>query len=171
MINSSWWPIGNLIISPFAGFLSAITIAVTVPLYVISKGAMVRWAALIGYLLMYATASIMIITTGHTESPFILLWMLLTIFAGLFGVLGFLFICVVDAAYVTYLYTDQPAGPVQLSMVIFTFMVPLIISLIVWRKQGFAETKSDNTAHQPSRTAHNGLGQTRRIRARLPFGV
>ena len=143
MINSSWWPIGNLIISPFAGFLSAITIAVTVPLYVISKGAMVRWAALIGYLLMYATASIMIITTGHTESPFILLWMLLTIFAGLFGVLGFLFICVVDAAYVTYLYTDQPAGPVQLSMVIFTFMVPLIISLIVWRKQGFAETKSD----------------------------
>lgn len=108
MINSSWWPIGNLIISPFAGFLSAITIAVTVPLYVISKGAMVRWAALIGYLLMYATASIMIITTGHTESPFILSDAHHTCFRAILDVLGFLFICVVDAAYVTYLYTDQP---------------------------------------------------------------
>jgi PAS domain S-box-containing protein len=143
MINPGWWPIGTLIISPLAGFLSAITIAVTVPLYVMSKGSMVRWAALVGYLMMYATASIMIITTGHTESPFLLLWMLLAIFAGLFGMLGFLFICVVDAVYVTYLYTEQPAGPVPLSIILFAFVVPLIISLLVWRKQGFAETKSD----------------------------
>jgi PAS domain S-box-containing protein len=143
LIQSGWWSVGNIIISPLAGMLATATVVLTIPLYIFSKGPVVRWTALISYLLMYATASVMIITTGHTDSPFILLWMLLTIFAGLFGILGFLFISVVDAAYVTYLYADQPAGPVSLSIVLFTFVVPLVLSLIVWRKQGFSETKSD----------------------------
>ena len=138
-----WWPMGNLIISPYAGAIAAITVVTTIPLYMISKGPMVRWMSIISYLMMYTTAGILIITTGHTESPFILLWMLLTIFAGLFGMLGFLFITLVDAVYVTYLVTEQPTGTIPISIIIFTFVVPLIISLLVWRKQGFNETKSD----------------------------
>ena len=137
------WAIGNLIISPYAGAIAALTVAVTVPLYIISKGVMIRWTGLISYLMMYATSAVLIITTGHTESPFILLVMLLTIFAGLFGMLGFLFITLVDTVYVTYLLTDQPSGSVPISIIIFTFVVPLVISLLVWRKQSLGEAKSD----------------------------
>lgn len=69
--------------------------------------------------------------------------MLLTVFAGLYGVPGVLFISVVNSTYVTYIVSTQPAGSMNLGAAVFTFLVPLIISVIIWRKQGVAELRSD----------------------------
>ncbi len=142
-IAPATWQLSVVILSPLAGALASATFIVSFVLYMMSKGPMLYWTGIISYFMMYAAVGVVIITTGHTESPFIMLWMLLTIFAGLFGSLGFMFICVVDAAYLTYILSEQPTGTVNLTSLLFIFVIPLIMSIIVWRRQGLTETKSD----------------------------
>ncbi len=137
------WQLSAVIISPLAGALASATFIVSLALYMMSKGPMLYWAGLISYFMMYAATGVVIITTGHTQSPFIMLWMLLTVFSGLFGSLGFMFICVVDAAYITYILSEQPSGAINFSSLLFIFVIPLVMSIIVWRRQGLTETKSD----------------------------
>ncbi len=142
-IAPTTWQLSVVILSPLAGALASATFIVSLVLYMMSKGPMLYWTGIISYFMMYAAVGVVIVTTGHTESPFIMLWMLLTIFAGLFGSLGFMFICVVDAAYLTYILSEQPTGTVNLTSLLFIFVIPLIMSIIVWRRQGLTETKSD----------------------------
>lgn len=134
---------GSVILSPITGGLAAATFVVSLPLYIWGSHKNAQWASLASYLLMCATVSALIITTGHHQSPFLLLWMLLTIFAGLYSASGFLFIAVVNAVYVTYLLSVKPSGSMAIGVALLTFVAPLVISLIIWRKQGVAELKSD----------------------------
>lgn len=141
-LNPSW-DVGEAILSSVTGGMAVATFLLCLPLYIFGKGTRAKWASLLSYLLMCATVSALIITTGHSQSPFLLLWMLLTIFAGLYGGLGLLFITVVNTVYVTYLVTGGPSSGMTFAVIVFTFVMPLLISLIIWRKQGVSDLKSD----------------------------
>ncbi len=129
--------VSNFIIAPVSAILAGVTLVAACVLYLVSRRytELEKWTGFISYLCICISASSIIITTGHTKSPFIVIWLLLAMFAGLFGVLGFLLISVVEAVYITYLFTQQPVGEVSIPAVVLVFIVPLIVSLIVWRKQ------------------------------------
>lgn len=137
------WDIATIMLTPLTGVLAIATFLLSIPLYIWGGKHVAPWTSITSYLMMCATISVLIITTGHNQSPFLLLWMLLTVFAGLYGVSGVLFISVVNATYVTYILSLQPAGSMNLGAAIFTFLVPIVISVIIWRKQGVAELRSD----------------------------
>lgn len=128
--------ITNFIITPMSAGLAGIAFVVSMVLYIVSRGkeGFAYASGFISYILMCVAASSIIVTTGHTKSPFIVIWLLIGIFAGLFGLMGFWFICVVEAAYVTYLLTQQPVGETSIATILFVFVLPLIFSLIIWRK-------------------------------------
>lgn len=82
-------------------------------------------------------------TTGHTKSPFIMIWLLLGMFAGLYGVVSFILICVAEAAYVTYLFIQQPVGTVSITAILLVFVTPVIVSMIIWRKQVIPDSNAE----------------------------
>lgn len=135
--------LSSAIVSPWAAGLATATLVVSLPLYIWMKPDYARWMALCSYILMFTTASVLVITTGHTQSPFIVLLMLLSIFAGLFGAVGLFFISLVETVYTTYLLVDS--HNVGVASIVFIFIVPLLISYIVWRKQGSSATDKSYT--------------------------
>ncbi len=138
-------PLGNTIglISPFAAVTAIISGVISATLYAIDKRVPIRITSIIGYSLTGISVGIVILTTGHTASPFIVLAMLLAVFAGLYELMGFMFLCLVEAVYLTYLLVDRPIGDIDISTVLFVFVLPLVISAIVWRKPTKHEAKSD----------------------------
>lgn len=84
----------------------------------------------------------LIVTTGGITSPFIALWMLVAIFAGIFGVwtLGPMFI-----ATIAYLMWQLSGGTLEkeaIITVILTGQLPLIISFVIWHRR--AQTTNGN---------------------------
>lgn len=123
----------STIFSPVAGIMAVVTTSVTLTLYLLSKDTTARWFAFVSYGLMVMTAGYIIATTGHAESPFIVLWMVLGLFCGLFGLIGFGPVAIIDAAYVAYLFSSNHADASQTITFVIVFVVPLVISVLIWR--------------------------------------
>jgi len=101
------------------------------------------------YLLITATAAMLIISTGETSSPFVALWMLISIFAGIFGLLGTLPILIVTGAFVTMLYINANLTITSIIIIVFSSVLPLIASLLIWQgKSTKEEINNDNKAYR-----------------------
>lgn len=74
--------------------------------------------------------------------------MLLGVFSGMFGIMGLLFLALIDVAYITFLFTERPVGDVDFTTLLLAFVVPLVISLLVWRKKNQIENKSDKSYNE-----------------------
>ena len=133
-------PITGTLISQTAAIAAAATFILSLPLYIFFKRSLLQWASLLSFVLMLATVALTILTTDHAHSPFVGLWMVLSLFAGLYGVIGFAFIALSDAAYITYLLTAAHAN-IDTITLILGYVVPLVISFIVWRQRSHEEDK------------------------------
>ncbi|MGB3009130.1 MAG: histidine kinase dimerization/phospho-acceptor domain-containing protein, partial [Candidatus Saccharimonadales bacterium] len=142
------WPTASLLIDPRAALVAGITAVATLPMYLWGKDSKIKWLSLASYTLMTLTTVIVISTTGKEGSPFIVLWMLLTIFAGLFGFLGLGLITLIDGAYATYLLLTSPQE-LNIPIFILTSAMPLLISLMIWRRQ----------SHDPSSEQYKALAR------------
>ncbi|MCK9623103.1 MAG: PAS domain-containing protein, partial [Methylobacter sp.] len=106
-------------------------------------------SSLIVYLLLTATAAGLIVTTGGTSSPFIALWMLVAVFAGIFGVWGLVPVLLAIGLFVAYEYLQGRLGPELIVMVGFAGLLPLIASFIIWHnKSGKIESDGTDRAYK-----------------------
>lgn len=96
-------------------------------------------AALLIYLMLTVTAAALIVSTGGTTSPFIALWMLVTVFAGVFGIWGLLPILIGICAFVAIEYLNRRFGIELIVLVSFAGILPLIASFIIWHNKGKGE--------------------------------
>jgi len=87
------------------------------------------------YLLLSIMAAILIFTTGKTSSPFIALWAIISIFAGVFGVLGTIPILITTAIFTAIQYINGNFTPEIIAIIGFGGLLPLIISVIIWYKK------------------------------------
>lgn len=109
---------------------------------------MTMQAALVIYLLLAVTAAGLIFTTGGATSPFIALWMLVTIFAGVFGVWGLVPILVGIGAFVGHEYIQGNFGVELLVLASFAGLLPLIASFIIWHSKGKPDNDSGDKAYK-----------------------
>lgn len=96
------------------------------------------WLSFGVYAILAIMTGSLIVTTGGTSSPFIALWMLIAIFAGIFGAwaLGPMFI-----ATVTYLLLQLTGGTLEreaIVTVVLTGQLPLVISFVIWHRKARA---------------------------------
>jgi len=106
-------------------------------------------AALLIYLLLSATAAGLIITTGGVDSPFIALWMLVSVFAGVFGIWGLLPILIGLGAFVGAEYLNGRFGIQLIVLVSFAGILPLIASFIIWHaKSGKSDSEGGDRAYK-----------------------
>lgn len=128
--------------------IASLTAVISVVTYLwIPKQATMQ-AALVIYLLLATTAAGLIFTTGGTTSPFIALWMLVTIFAGVFGIWGLLPILVGIGAFVGHEYIQNRFGVELIVLVSFAGLVPLIASFIIWHNRGKNEGEGGDKAYK-----------------------
>lgn len=91
------------------------------------------------YWLLLGSITALTLQTGATNSPFIALWLVAAIFAGIFGTLtiGLLFIAV--NAYAALLFYDNLLTPDRLLGIILAGELPIIISYILWHGRSHSE--------------------------------
>jgi PAS domain S-box-containing protein len=102
-------------------------------------------ASFIAYILLIATASILIWDTGGVGSAFVALWLCLAVFASVFGLLGSAAITLVAVSYGIYLVTQQTNAPYDnLVMLGFITAAPLIASFIIFHRRGQGNSSANS---------------------------
>ena len=105
--------------------------------------------AFVIYLLITATAISLIASTGGSSSPFIVFWMLICAFSGVFGLWGLLPILATDIVFIAIQFINNNLTNEVIIVVIFSSLLPLIASLIMWRsKSSKDESNNDNRAYR-----------------------
>jgi PAS domain S-box-containing protein len=105
--------------------------------------------ALSVYLLLSATTAALIVNTGNTTSPFVALWMLISIFAGIFGVWGTIPILVAIGTFTGIEYIKGNFSIEVVIVIILSSLLPLIIGAIIWYKKSETDdSTSDNRAYR-----------------------
>jgi len=90
-----------------------------------------------------------IINTGGPLSVFITLWMLISIFAGIFGLWGVLSIFLAVCAFIANQYIKTSLTTDTIVIIAFSSLLPLIASLIIWRsKSSKDELEDGNKAYR-----------------------
>lgn len=146
----------NLLIIPeWGAVLGAVTFTLSFLSYLWAPRTYIFSTALAVYLLLVTTTAALVYSTGETSSAFIALWIVVAVFAGVFGVSGLLPIALVVLAYTAYLTISQGAPPFsQLAVIIAAGIVPLIASYIIWHSK-----KQDSGSDQAYRELANELNQ------------
>jgi PAS domain S-box-containing protein len=113
------------------------------------------WGAYSAYMLLAVTTAILIVSTDGASSPFIALWMVVSIFAGVFGLYGMLPLLVAIALYTALQFTDNTPEQSTIVAVILGGVLPLIISYITWH----SKTASDGGGDRAYRELATELSQ------------
>lgn len=129
-------PIGEtLLISTPILIISSVTALISFISYLwIPKNAVLP-ASLVVYFLLAASAAGLIFTTGGIASPFIALWTIVALFAGIFGVWGLLPILVAVGVFTA---SEYLSGNLTIELVVavsFAGLLPLIAGFIVWHSK------------------------------------
>jgi len=128
--------------------VASLTAVISVVTYLWIPKKTTMQAALIIYLLLAITAAGLIITTGGAMSPFIALWMLVAVFAGVFGLWGLLPILIGVAAFIAVEYLNNRFGVELIVLVSFAGLLPLIASFIIWHNKGKPENEGGDRAYK-----------------------
>lgn len=99
------------------------------------------------YLLIMAVTIALILSTGNASSPFVAVWMLVGLFAAVFGVWGILPIIIAASAFASAQFINGDFKTEVMIITIFSTIVPLIASALIWRtKTEKDEINNDNKA-------------------------
>ena len=100
----------------------------------------------IGYSIMFLTSLYTVISTDNASSPFVVLWLLISIFPALFGLVIYIPAALIANTYLVCLYLYNIVSPEQLILFAIAVEVPLITSLLIWRT-GVKRTPADDAAN------------------------
>jgi len=104
---------------------------------------------LIIYLLLIATSAALIVTTGNASSPFIATWLLVSVFAGVFGLWGTLPILIATSTFTAIQFINANFKTEVIVAIVFSGLLPMIAGLIIWRsKSDKDESGSDARAYK-----------------------
>jgi PAS domain S-box-containing protein len=107
------------------------------------------------YVLLCCMAALLILNTGGPSSPFIALWMLVAVFAGVFGWYALLPLFVATLGYMVLLNLDGVLTRETLITIVLAGELPLIASFLIWH----SKAKAEEEAEDGTKTAYKELAQ------------
>lgn len=103
--------------------------------------------AMISYFALTLTVGALVVLTGFTSSPFIALWMLISVFAGTFGVRGIGAVAVIANGFVAIaLASGERFSSNELVVFALAAELPLVASYVMWHRKSQAEDNSKDRA-------------------------
>ncbi len=131
--------------------------------------------AFISYFLLTATISALLASTGTGASPFVALWMLLALFAPVFGIYGMGLIGAISIGNFIYLMTLGAGVDIEtvVSLIVISG-IPMAIGYLVWRSRAKAfehEVNGDLSYHELANELSTVSGQSEVVIAAIADGV
>lgn len=99
--------------------------------------------AYIAYLLLIGTTGVLILDTGASSSPFIALWMVAAVFAGIFGMNTITLLFVSVNIYLVWQLVGGGLSKEVIQSIILAGELPVIISYILWHSKSHNEKSKD----------------------------
>ncbi len=129
-----------LLINDVAAILAGIAFAVGFVSYLWAPKKYIFWGALGAYAMLCATTGLLIITTGGTASPFLALWMTVSVFAGVFGFYGLAPLFLAIAGYLILQFSHGALSREGIIAVVLAGELPLVASYIIWHNKATDES-------------------------------
>ncbi|HRQ98317.1 MAG TPA: PAS domain-containing protein, partial [Candidatus Saccharibacteria bacterium] len=147
----------SLLVSVPAVILAGATAVVSLVSYIWTPKNLILPFALTAYLLLAATIAALIIGTGGLSSPFIALWMLIVVFAGVFGLWGLIPILAAIGTFAGFEYVANNLSTDSIVIIGFSGILPLIASFIVWHSKVGGPKEDSNPDSKAYRNLANEL--------------
>ena len=132
-----------LLVSDMAAGLAGISFAVGFISYLWAPKKYIFWGSLGAFAILCITSATLILSTGGTSSPFIALWMIISVFAGIFGLYGLLPLFIAMTTYLLLQYTEGSLTREAIVTVVLAGELPLVVSYIIWHTKAKNDTSSD----------------------------
>lgn len=121
-----------LLITDEVAVISAVALIFGVVSYFWAPRTNIFWSALASFLTLTLLISILILGTGGHASPFIALWMIVAVFAGVFGWLGLLPLFLASIGYLVSVSADNALTRDAIIAVALAGELPLLFSYVIW---------------------------------------
>lgn len=128
-----------LLVSDRAAIAAGLSLATAVILYAWVPTRFMFGSAYGLFLLLCVTVGFLVFDTGAATSPFIAIWMLLCVFAGIFGGYGIFPLFIAVTAYLVLGVMNGTIEREEIATIVLMGEIPLIASYIIWH------SKSDRT--------------------------
>ena len=137
----------GLLVSDVGALLAGIALIAGVVSYLWTPQKYGFWGSLGAFGLLVATIAVLILNTGGIISPFIALWMLASVFAGVFGFYGILPMLLATLLYMVMNYTAGTLSKEMVVTVVLAGELPLAVSYLIWhgRETGDKKPAEDRT--------------------------
>lgn len=133
----------GFLISQNVAIAAIVTILVSLVLSIRTPKKLVIATAVTAYLLQASMIAYLIITTGGITSPFIALWILVSVFAGIFGAWGIVPLFVAVNGYMVLQYITPGISRDAVIMFVLIGDLPLLASYLVWHHTAPKNIDSD----------------------------
>lgn len=140
------------VVDTISAIIAAATTIICLTMYMWVPKKAVFPISLFIYFLTVSIAASLIVQTGNLASPFIAAWMLISLFAGIFGLWASLPMFLLVGAFAGMQYiTDGGISVESIIILCAGGLLPLIAGLIVWRRD------SDNTDNTKGETPYHNV--------------
>lgn len=133
----------SLFVSILTAGLAALSIATAAISYFFASDTYRTPTAYIAYLLLIGTTAVLILDTGANASPFIALWMVAAVFAGIFGMNTIALLFVGVNLYFAWQLVGGSLTKEVIQSIILAGELPVIISYILWHSKSHNEKSKD----------------------------
>lgn len=125
------------------------------------------------FVLLVATTGLLLWSSGVATSPFVVLWVLLAVFAPVFRLYGSSIIIATAVGYITYSYLGGQLSPDDLVTIGSMTVLPLVTGYVVWssRSQTHDETEEDRSYKELASALSTVSGQSEVVIAAIADGV
>lgn len=133
----------SLLVSDAAAILAGVAFVGGFVSYLWAPKKYISWGSLGAFAVLAVTGATLILSTGGTSSPFIALWMLISVFAGVFGAYGLLPLFVAITAYLILEFTGGRLSRPEILTVVLVGELPLGVSYLIWHSKASTDTSSE----------------------------
>jgi len=137
-----------LLVSDTSAVLAGISFAAGFVSYLWAPKKFISWGSLAAFAVLCVTTATLILSTGGTSSPFIALWMLVSVFAGVFGLYGLLPLFLAVTAYLLVQFSGGTLSRPEILTIVLTGELPLAVSYMIWHTKAATDTTNDRAYRQ-----------------------
>lgn len=132
-----------LLVSTTVAGLAALTIIAALTSYFFASKKYMTHTALGAYILLAVTIAFLLLETGGAASPFIALWMFVSVFAGIFGAQALIPLAVAVNLYLLVEFTKASLSRELIVGIILAGELPLIMSFLLWHSKSKGENNKE----------------------------
>lgn len=137
-----------LLISDTAAAMAGVALGLSVVSYFWAPKNYVAIGTGVAYGVLCLTTAFLIVDTGGSSSPFLALWMLVAVFAGVFGWYGLLPLFVATLGYMGWLSIADALTRETIVTIVLAGELPLAASYLIWHTKSSSDSETTDKAYK-----------------------